>query len=240
MTTRFRIALIGLPEKAMTATRGLFRENGMDAEAFDAASVDLADPGRFGGYDLVIADPSLAGGEDEERFLSFLLSMRSFLIFEGTSLEEILAAAQDVLYGGNVPGAPARKFPRVRVDLGVAYESGAAWRESRVRTLGENGAFIATLDPPPAGAPVKLLLSLPGKAERIAASGKTLYSIGYDLASGIISRPGAPDRKIGAFPGFGVVFEGISDADREALRRYIEGKRYGVCASGREDGHGTP
>jgi hypothetical protein len=228
MTGRFRIALIGLPEEAVAATQGLFRENGFDAEAFDAASVDLAAPGRFGGYDLVIADPSLAGGDEEERFLSFLLSMRGFLIFEGTSLEEILAAAQDVLYGGDVPGAPSRKFPRVRVDLGVAYESGDDWHDSRVRTLSENGAFIATLNPPPAGARVNLLLSLPGKEERIAASGKALYSIGYDLARGIISRPGAPDRKIGAFPGFGVVFDGIAEADRGALRRFIEGKRYGV------------
>jgi hypothetical protein len=227
MTGRFRIALIGLPEAPGAAIRRLFRENGFEPEAFDAASVDLTDPGRFAGYDLVVADASLAGADGEERFFAFLLSLRGFLIYREASLEEILAAAQDVLYGGDVPGAPHRRHPRIRVDLDVAYECGAAWHESKVRTLSENGAFVATLDPPPAGARVELLLSLPGEKERVAASGRALYSVGYDLARGIISRPGAPDRKIGAFPGFGVVFDEISEADRGALRRFIEGERYG-------------
>jgi hypothetical protein len=243
MTEGFRIALIGLPEGPGAAIEGLFRDNGFHPQRFDRASVDLTDPGEFADFDLVVADASLAGGGDEERFFSFLLSTRGFLIFaagervrgsrggldavvhDGSSLEEILAAAQDVLYGGAVAGVPPRKYPRIRVDLEVAFESGGARHDSRTRTLSENGAFIASLDPPLVGARVELSLALP--AGRVAASGTVLYRIGYDLARGIISRPGAPDRKIGAFPGFGVVFDGIPEAGRDALRHFIEGKRYG-------------
>lgn len=226
MTGRFRIALIGLPAGVGAALGQLFHESGFEPEAFPASAADPAAAERFGEYDLVIADPS-AGGSDEERFFGFLLSTRSFLLTgPGTGLEEILSAAQDVLYGGDVPGVPPRKVPRVRVELHVTYEAATARRESVVRTLSENGAFIAALDPPPAGTRVTLILSLPEGWGRVAASGRALYSIGYDLGRGIIARAGAPGRKIGAYPGFGVAFDDISETDRGVLRRYIEGKRY--------------
>ena len=245
MTGRFRVALIGLPEGPASAIAALFRDSGFEPEAFDAASVDLREPGRFDAYDLLLVDVALGAGAGEERFVSFLLGTRGFLLFggrddgpglrggpfavvhEGSSLEEILAAAQDVLYGGAVPGVPARKVPRIRVDLDVTYEYGDARHESKVRTLSENGAFIAALDPPPDGARVTVALTLPEEEERVVATGRALYNIGYDLDRGIISRPGALGRKIGAFPGFGVVFEEVSRAGREALRRFIEERRYG-------------
>jgi PilZ domain len=246
VTAPFRIALIGLPEGPGAVIGRLLRENGFAPETFDSAGVDLNDSGRFQSYDLVIASAGLGGRAGEGPLFSFLLSMRGFLIFDAdsagtagpggavpivhaaTSLEEILAAAQDVLYGGEAPsGTPPRKHPRVRVRLEVAYECAGTWHETTIRSLSENGAFIATLDPPPPGARVRVVFALPGEDGRIVTEAGALYGIGYDLARGIIQRPGAPGRKIGAFPGFGVVFDGMSEADRRLVRRFVEGRRYG-------------
>jgi hypothetical protein len=51
---------------------------------------------------------------------------------------------------------------------------------------------------------------------------RVLYSIGYDLDRGIIKHPSSSGKKIIAMPGMGVVFETISEEDRESIRRFVD------------------
>lgn len=239
-----RIALIGLPRALEAELKSLFGEIGHETDAPDPGSVDFRDPERFAAYDLVIAGGLPAEGGEEDALFSFLLSMRGSLILyaEGTgypdrgapcitaktSPEEIVSMVNDAIFsGGGPPGSRPRGSPRIRTGIAVTYEAGSVRRDSRITSLSEKGAFIATLAPLPAGTAARISFALPGREKRIEAAGRILYAIGYDLARGIIAKPGSDGGRIGTLPGIGVSFDEISDADAEAVRRFIEENRYG-------------
>ncbi len=188
-------------------------------------------------YDLVILNNDVAQSMEEGVF-SLILSARGFLLIDSArnivdfstsssryinlymSPEEIVSRVNSVLFQyKNI-----RKSPRISVNFDVEYYCGGSCFQSNVQNLSQNGAFIASLNPPSKSALITAYFSLPGREKTIKAVGRVLYSIGYDLERGIISHPSSVERKIIAMPGMGIFFETISDEDREAIRIFVEEK----------------
>ncbi|MBI5849156.1 MAG: PilZ domain-containing protein [Nitrospirae bacterium] len=190
-------------------------------------------------YDLVILNSEVAQ-RTEEGFFSLILSARGFILVDSAkniadlsissmryidpymSPEEIVSRVNSVLFQyKNI-----RKSPRISVNLPVDYRCGSSWFQSNIQNLSQNGAFIASLNPPEKNELISAHFTLTGDEKPISVIGRVLYSIGYDLDRGIISHPGSSDRKIVAMPGMGIFFEKISDEDREAIRIFVDERAF--------------
>ena len=75
-----------------------------------------------------------------------------------------------------VSQAVKRRFARVALPKGmlVAWQHSAGRSVSRVSTLGLGGLFIATPDPPPLGALLKIVFDVPGGEVRARAIVKNI------------------------------------------------------------------
>ncbi len=210
-----------------------------DVDSLEVDISDIQDASVLNSYDLVILNNDVAQSMEEDIF-SLILSARGFLLVDSVkniadfstsstryinpymSPEEIVSRVNSVLFQHK----NIRKSLRVSVNLDLEYYCEGTCFQSNVQNLSQNGAFIASLNPPAKNALITAYFSLPGGKRAIKAVGRVLYSIGYDLDRGIISHPGAADKKIIAMPGMGIFFETISDEDREAIRIYIEDKAF--------------
>ncbi len=229
----YRIALIGADAYFRSTLADLLRDSGFEVELHtpnDEASIFEY---RLNTFDIVIVSSGMAAGLGESTVLSSLLAARGFLIFQesfilgavepifmihaGLSPEDIIARINNVLH----LNSNLRKSTRVRVNLPVDFEYGGKCIQSTLQDIGESGVFIITLSPPAEGTRLSLRFALPGLPEEIQAEGSAVYSIRCDLDQSIISHPSESKKKIIALPGFGVLFESISDTDRQAIRDFV-------------------
>jgi len=233
-----KVALIGLGNFFTKTLPELLREMDVDSVIYDCR-IDFGDTAAFDEYDLLIIDTTLAEGREQE-FFGFLIASKGFLIAgarpeepgEGSdfsssinlemSPEEITAKVNTILYRNS----GMRKSPRLAVNFPVDYEYETCIFKSSMKNISLNGAFIATLNPPPKNAVIKISFCIPDGGDNIRTSGRVLYTIGYNLDRRIISHPNSGNRKIMAYPGFGILFEGLSEYLREQLRAYIETNEY--------------
>lgn len=76
----------------------------------------------------------------------------------------------------NVSHAVKRRFARVALPKGmlVAWQHSGGRSVSRVSTMGLGGLFIATPDPPPVGALLKIVFDVPGGEVRARAIVKNI------------------------------------------------------------------
>jgi len=90
--------------------------------------------------------------------------------------------------------AVKRRFARVALPKGmlVAWQHSGVRAVSRVATLGLGGLFIATSDPAPVGAVVKIVFDVPGGEVRAQAIVKNVKA-GQGMAVAFIDM-GNPDR----------------------------------------------
>jgi hypothetical protein len=93
-----------------------------------------------------------------------------------------------------VSQAAKRRFTRVALPKGmlVAWQHSGGRSVSRVSTLGLGGLFIATPDPPPLGALLKLVFDVPGGEVRARAVVKNIKA-GHGMAVAFIQM-GQEDR----------------------------------------------
>lgn len=229
----FRIALIGASELMRTRLAEILRGDEFVIDIYDPNIVASIFDYRLHSYDLIIASSDLVTGLKEDTVFTSLLAARGFLLFEekprqlevepsflihsGMSPEDILAKINNILY----LNAHVRKSPRIKVNQPIEYDYEGKRYQSTTQYLGENGVFISTLAPPKNGTHITVRFSLPGGNHDIVASGRIVYSVGANLDQSIISHPAAHDRKIVSLPGVGVVFDQISDSDRDAIRDFL-------------------
>lgn len=232
-----RVGLL-IADAFCTATLSqILAEADFDVDSLMIDISDIRDASVIDPYDIVILNTDVARNMEEGVF-SLILSARGFLLVDSArniadfsassaryinpymSPEEIVSRVNSVLFQHK----NIRKSPRINVNFNVEYYSEGIWFQSTMQNLSQNGAFIASLNPPAKHALVTAYFSLPGGKAAIKAVGRVLYSIGYDLELGIISHPSSADRKIIAMPGMGIVFETISEEDREAIRIFVEEK----------------
>ncbi len=229
----FRIALIGASELMRTRLAEILRCDEFVIDIYDPNIVASLFDYRLHSYDLIIASSDLVAGLKEDTVFTSLLAARGFLLYEekpkqwdiepsflihsGMSPEDIIAKINNILY----LNAHVRKSPRIKVNQPVEYDSEGKHYQSTTQYLGENGVFISTLAPPKNGTDITVRFSLPGGGREIVATGRIVYSVGANLDQSIITHPSSHDRKIVSLPGVGVVFEQVSDADREAIRDFV-------------------
>ncbi len=228
----FRVALVGNSEYLKTRLAELLRSGGFEVDCREPADVASVFDRRLHAYDVIIVNRDMTATLEENKIFESMLDARGFLFLDetvassreqpflihpGMSPEDIIAAVNNLVF----LGSNLRKTLRIKVSLPVEYEFGGRIVQSTIRELGENGLFISTLAPPPAGTAVSVRFSLSDSMRDISAAGHVAYSIGCDLAKSIISHPSAPDRKIIALPGMGVMFDNMGEEDRAAVRKYI-------------------
>ena len=232
-----RIALVGSDAYLRTTLADLLRDAGFEVELHAIDDAALIFEKRLNTYDLVIVGSGMTIGLGENAVITSLLAARGFLIFQetfglgaeepaflihaGLSPEDIIARINNVLYLNST----LRKSTRVRISLPVEYEYKGQRFQSTLQDIGESGAFIITLAPPPDNAGLSLRFTLPSRQEEFFVEGRVVYSIRCDLDQRIISDPSASNRKIIALPGFGVLFERISDGDRQAIRDFVKSRK---------------
>lgn len=234
--TMAKIALLGSTPFFEGMLPDILRNSGYEVDLFEATTIDEKEISRFDNYNLLILCADLAANLAEKEYFSGILSMTGFLIAESgdhvsgsfltgseridqtMSPEEIIFKVNNIVYRSH----GVRKSPRVKVNIDVEYECQGAFYKSNITTISLFGVFINTLNPLQNNSRLGLAFSPKNEGEKIEASGRVLYSIGYNLVKGIISHPGKKGKKIIAHPGMGVFFEEIAEADRETIRLFIE------------------
>lgn len=229
-----KIALIGSSDFFRKTLYDLFIDHDFEVKLLDIGfseleSVDVVN------YNLIIVRADFASSGGEKAFFDFLLSANSFILVDDgekppaqsisrkMSLEEILLKVGNTIFtAGGAKGVPVRSSPRIQVNLDVQYVLGDKRYRSTINLLSNNGAFIASLTPPPKDSVLKLYFSLSEGGAVIEATARVLYSIGYNLESGIISRTGAGDKKAIASPGMAVFFEEMKESGKEAVTAYVD------------------
>ena len=218
---------------------GILHDADFDVHELPATIATLKEHAVLEPYDLVILNADMLEGMEDAVF-PFILAAKGVLLVDAAdnadmfsttssryinpqmSPEEIVSRANSIVFQGK----DIRKFPRLNVTLVVEY----IWQEKHFQTnlqnLSMEGAFIATLNPPPRNELITAAFSLQEGAKTIRAVCRVLYSIGYDLDRGIISHPGSAGKKIMATPGMGVFFEVLSAEDRDNIRMFIDGNLY--------------
>ena len=228
----FSVALCGTSDYLRTRLADFLREEGL--------TVDILDPGETGSvfarllpdYHVVIVDIRQASDLKDDDAFTALLAARGFLLFDadppaagtvpqflihsGSSPEEIMAKIHNVLYLHSCK----RKSIRARTDLPLVFEWAGKTTHSKIQDISENGIFITTLAPPPDGTRISARFKLPSVSREIVVSGWAVYRILFDLDQSIISHPSA-DKKIVAMPGFGIMFDQVSNEDRQAIRDFM-------------------
>jgi hypothetical protein len=214
---------------------GILHDAGFEVHELPVSKTTLKDHALLEPYDLIILNNDMVEGVEEEVF-SFILAAKGFLLVDAAlnrddfpaassryvnpsmSPEEIVSRANSVVFRQK----DIRKSPRISVNIVVEY----VWQQKRfqsdLQNLSMSGAFIASLNPLPRDAVIDASFSLQEGGRTIRTVCRVLYSIGYDLDRGIIKHPSSSGKKIIAMPGMGVVFETISEEDRESIRRFVD------------------
>lgn len=231
-----KIALLGSTPFFERMLPGILKDSGYQVDLFEAATIDEKNISRFHNYSLLILSADLVETLAAEDFFSCVLATRGFLIAESgdcisrsfpggaehishtMSPEEIIFKVNNIVYRSN----NERKSPRVTVNIDVEYECQGKRYKSKITTISLFGLFISSLNPLQNNARIKLAFFLPREGKKIEATGRVLYSIGYNLLKGIISHPESSDKKIIAHPGMGVFFEDLSEADWKTLQAFID------------------
>jgi hypothetical protein len=231
--TLAKIALIGSTEFFSNTLFNLFADSEFEAELLDLGIEDLKTVDT-GDYDLFVIRADLSSDISEESFVDFLLSTKSFLLVDDgentspqyinpkMSLEDIISKVGNNIFRTRTSRGIARSSPRIKVNIPVEYVHDDACHKSVIINLSRNGTFIVTLNPPPKDSVVDLSFALPQRDEFIRSTGRVIYSIGFDIETGIISKTGEADKKIVATPGVAVFFEDMKETDREAIESFIE------------------
>ena len=129
-------------------------------------------------------------------------------IYKSAPVEEILFRVNRVLFP---VGQDTRKYPRVPVNIAVEYRLNSMWHHAYSSTLGGNGLFIRTVNPPEEGLGIVVKFNLPNVGRVVQAEGTVVWSNEYDAAS----------RKT-SFPGMGIQFDSINEEDRLHIERFVQ------------------
>ncbi len=112
-----------------------------------------------------------------------------------------------------------RKYPRVGpIVIGTEFTLGQRTRHGYLVSLSDGGAFLATDETIPVGERMTLQVSLPWGMGELQSEAEVVYTITE-------SDRGPYDHS----PGVGLVFLGLSSADRDRIRRYLS-KFYQLAA----------
>jgi len=231
-----RIALLGKKLSMFARLEDILNQAGFVVDAYDpAVNPDIID-NRLHTYDVIIANSDLVRGMEEDALFESSITARAFLVYDnqpsereigssylihsGMNPEDIVAKINDIIFISST----VRKSPRVKLYEPVIYEYEGTQCQSMLQDIGEYGAFISTLVPPPDGTQISVRFILPGERE-ITALGHIVYSIKCNLDQNIITHPASRDRKIIALPGVGIMFDKISDIDREAIKSFMNKNR---------------
>ena len=236
--TKIRVALIGYSDFFYKILRPLLRDSNMEVDIIEKDSLNC-DTEVLDCYDLVMISTSIIELQDSN-FFNLLFSAPGLILVDESpaqqdqqvtptsvinismSAEEIIARINDIIYSAPHTGKkPQRHSPRVKADIIVTYSYNNRHYLSKILNISVNGVYILALKPPPIGCRININFSLPDNGEAITATGRIVYSIGYNLEESIISHPHSEGRRIIAFPGMGVFFEKISPEDRKKLRLFI-------------------
>lgn len=115
-----------------------------------------------------------------------------------------------------------RRNLRVQVNLPVTVRGPMKSLKTNATQLSRDGVFVVTLNPFPVNTSCEVELDIPGGGSVISTPAKVLYGISVNTDLNIIASPYNPFKRLVSHPGMAVFFTGISDADREAIDRYIE------------------
>jgi PilZ domain-containing protein len=230
----FRIALVGTSEYIRTHLAALLRSAEFDTDVISLAAVPSIKDCRLQDYDMIIASADLTACFHDDTLIESLANARGYLVVEenvqnsadipsflinpGMSAEDIIARINNVLY----LGSSRRSSPRIRVNMSVEYEFDGNLFQSTILDLSENGLFISTLAPPPVNTRITMHFSLSQGKRPIEAIGRSIYRIVCNFDRSIIASPTAPEKKIVARPGAGIIFDQVSHEDREAIRVFIQ------------------
>ena len=129
-------------------------------------------------------------------------------IYKSAPVEEILFRVNRVLFPVQ---DDTRKFPRVPVNITVEYRIDSRWHQAYSSTLGSNGLFIRTVNPPEKGSQIVVKFAIPERGYSVQVSGTVVWSNEYEAGG-----------KKTALPGMGVKFEGIVDDDRQEIESFIQ------------------
>ncbi len=229
----FRIALVGESDYMRGRLADLLRSGGFDVDLRAPADVASVFDRRLHTYEVIIVSTDMTAGLKENKIFESMLDARgflfldensrnrgteqSFLIHPEMSPEEIIATVNNLIF----LNSNLRKSQRIKVSLPVEYECEDRLMRSTIQDLGENGLFISSLAPPPTGARISVRFALPGRTADVIAGGRVAYCIVCDLDRCIISHPATPEKRIVALPGFGIMFDDISIADRDGIREFV-------------------
>jgi len=106
-------------------------------------------------------------------------------------------------------GAESRRTRRVRLERTVDLSSDDNFFVGFANDISVGGLFVATSDPPPRGALVELVFTLPD-GTRIEAEGEVRWTREYD------------DRAPYAFPGVGIQFKRLPPTALTAIGRFVQ------------------
>lgn len=229
-----RIVLVGEHTPVTARLAEILRAGGFVVEYYESEAVRGALPDVLSADTVLIVGVEVAENLSEDSILN--LPSGGFLLFDprcvganakppsllhaGMSPEEIIATVNDIVFSDRAE----RKSARIRINVFVDYEHEGKEHASMLQDISESGVFIGTLAPPPVGSRLTLRFSL-NSDDAIVAEGRVVYRIMCDLDRKIIAHPAASGRKIIALPGAGIVFETISDADRQTIRNFIKQQR---------------
>lgn len=129
-------------------------------------------------------------------------------IYKSAPVEEILYRVNRVLFPVE---NDTRKYPRIPVNMTVEYRMNSKWLQAYSSTLGGNGLFIRTVNPPEKGVNLVVKFTLPERGRSMQTSGTVVWSNEYDAGS-----------KKTSLPGMGIKFEGIDGSDQKEIIGFIE------------------
>ncbi|HUL00901.1 MAG TPA: PilZ domain-containing protein [Nitrospirota bacterium] len=231
-----RIALLGAHSYTFARLTDILTQAGFVVDTYDPVTIRSIFDNRLHTYNIVISSADLAKRLEEDTLFKSSIAARGFLVFDdkekvhgrepsylihaGMNPEDIIAKINNIVF----LSSSLRKSPRIKLCQPVVYEYEGNQCQSIIQDIGERGAFISTIAPPPDGTKITIHFFLPGERD-IVASGHVVYSISCNLNQNIIAHPTSRERKIIALPGVGIMFDHITDADRAAIKNFMKKNR---------------
>lgn len=129
-------------------------------------------------------------------------------IYKSAPVEEILYRVNKVLFPVE---SDTRKYPRIPVNINIEYKLDSKWVQAYSSTLGGNGMFIRTVNPPREGVSITVKFTIPETDKQVQVEGRVAWSNEYEMHS-----------KKTSFPGMGVEFKNLDETTRRELLKYIE------------------
>jgi type IV pilus assembly protein PilZ len=107
------------------------------------------------------------------------------------------------------PSPEKRNYPRAPISIRIQYqEPQKRIVEGFTATMGGGGLFVDSVDPLPAGTPVRLEFGLPGQGAAVKVDGRVVWV-----------RPEFDPK--GFSPGMAIQFKKITEADREKIMHFV-------------------